>query len=81
VIRRARPQDLEAIVRILRESRAEAMPWLPVLHTAEDDLDHFRGRLDSDEVILRVPRRPVPVRDRRREQRGTDAGCALRVAV
>jgi putative acetyltransferase len=52
VIRRARPEDLEAIVRILRESRADAMPWLPVVHTAEDDLDHFRGRLDTDEVYV-----------------------------
>ena len=50
MIRRARPEDLEAIVGIFRESRAEAMPWLPVLHTAEEDLDHFRGRLDTDEV-------------------------------
>jgi hypothetical protein len=32
LIRRARPEDLEAIVGIFRESRAEAMPWLPVLH-------------------------------------------------
>jgi hypothetical protein len=52
VIRRARREDLEAIVRIFGESRAEAMPWLPVLHTAQEDLDHFRGRLDSDEVFV-----------------------------
>ena len=32
VIRRAGPEDAEAVVRIFRESRAEAMPWLPVLH-------------------------------------------------
>jgi GNAT superfamily N-acetyltransferase len=52
LIRRARPEDLEAIVGIFRESRAEAMPWLPVLHAAEEDLDHFRGRLDTDEVYV-----------------------------
>jgi putative acetyltransferase len=52
LIRRARPEDLEAIVGIFRESRAEAMPWLPVLHTAEEDLDHFRGRLGTDEVYV-----------------------------
>ena len=33
MIRRARPDDVEAVVRIFHESRAEAMPWLPVLHT------------------------------------------------
>jgi hypothetical protein len=52
VIRRARREDLGAIVRIFGESRAEAMPWLPVLHTAEEDLDHFRGRLDRHEVFV-----------------------------
>jgi GNAT superfamily N-acetyltransferase len=52
VIRSARPDDAEAIARIFRESRAEAMPWLPVLHDADEDLAHFRGRVDSDEVYV-----------------------------
>ena len=44
--------DLDSIVRIYRESRAEAMPWLPVLHTAEEDLRYFGDRLRSDEVYV-----------------------------
>jgi GNAT superfamily N-acetyltransferase len=52
VIRRAGPEDAEAIARIFRESRAEAMPWLSVLHDADDVLEHFRGRLDTDEVYV-----------------------------
>ena len=28
------------------------MPWLPVLHTAEDELGHFTGRIGSDEVFV-----------------------------
>ena len=41
MIRRARPDDAEAVVRIFHESRAEAMPWLPLLHTHEEDLGWF----------------------------------------
>jgi putative acetyltransferase len=52
VIRRAQPEDAEAVVRIFRESRAAAMPWLPVLHTAEEDLAYFRGALDGEAYVL-----------------------------
>jgi putative acetyltransferase len=52
LIRRARPEDAEAIAGIFRDSRAEAMPWLPVLHDPDDELEHFRGRVGSDEVFV-----------------------------
>jgi GNAT superfamily N-acetyltransferase len=52
LIRRARAEDAEAIARIFRESRAEAMPWLPVLHDPDDELRHFRGRVETDEVLV-----------------------------
>ena len=144
MIRRAGPGDAEAIARIFRESRAEAMPWLPVLHDPGDVLQHFRGRVETDEVFVlereggvagfailngdeldhfyvapehqragvgaalfrhvqehrperfgfwvfrenerarrfyRVPRRAAPLRHRRRDQRGADAGRPLRVAA
>jgi putative acetyltransferase len=48
VIRRARPEDAEAVVRIFRESRAEAMPWLPVLHTPEEDIGHFARQFEAE---------------------------------
>ena len=44
-VRRARPEDAAACARVLRGSRAEAMPWLPVLHTPEEDLAYLRGVL------------------------------------
>ena len=47
MLRRARLDDVDAIVAIFRESRAEAMPWLPVLHTAEEDRDFFRRSFDE----------------------------------
>jgi GNAT superfamily N-acetyltransferase len=52
MIRRATPADAEAVVRIFHESRAEAMPWLPVLHTKEEDLAWFRGLLAGEAWIF-----------------------------
>jgi GNAT superfamily N-acetyltransferase len=52
LIRRAGPGDAEAAVHIFRESRAEAMPWLPVLHTEEEDLNWFRGTLAGEAYVF-----------------------------
>jgi ribosomal protein S18 acetylase RimI-like enzyme len=52
LIRRARRDDVPAIVRIFRESREEAMPWLPVLHTPEDEAAHFAGRLEEGHDVF-----------------------------
>jgi GNAT superfamily N-acetyltransferase len=54
VIRRARPEDADAVVRIFRESRAEAMPWLPVLHTAEEDTGWYRPRLVGEAWVYEL---------------------------
>ena len=52
MIRRAGPDDAKPVVRIFRESRAEAMPWLPVLHTFEEDVDHFSRQFPVDEAFV-----------------------------
>lgn len=54
MIRRARPEDVEAVVRISRESRAEAMPWLPVVHTAEEDAGYLGRALAGDAYVLEL---------------------------
>ena len=36
-IRQARPDDVDAIAAVHRTSMREAMPWLPDLHTPEED--------------------------------------------
>jgi GNAT superfamily N-acetyltransferase len=54
VIRQAQPGDVEAVVRIFRESRAEAMPWLPVLHTAEEDAGWYRERLAGEAWVYEL---------------------------
>jgi putative acetyltransferase len=54
VIRRARPEDAEAVVSIFRESRAEAMPWLPVLHTREQDVAFFHRALAGEAHVFEL---------------------------
>ena len=52
MIRRATPRDAEAVVWIFRESRAEAMPWLPVLHTEAEDRAWYRERLGGEAWVF-----------------------------
>ncbi|WP_299030727.1 GNAT family N-acetyltransferase [uncultured Sulfitobacter sp.] len=44
-LREAGLDDVKDIVRIHRLSRATAMPWLPVVHSAEEDLWFFTNRV------------------------------------
>jgi ribosomal protein S18 acetylase RimI-like enzyme len=46
VLRPARPEDADALAAILRAAMRGAMPWLPDLHTPEDDRGFLR------EVVL-----------------------------
>ena len=41
IIRPATPSDAEEIARIHRSARSAAMPWLPDLHSPEEDLRYF----------------------------------------
>ncbi len=41
MLRRARPGDVAEIASLFEASRAEAMPWLPVLHSSEEDRNFF----------------------------------------
>jgi len=59
VIRAATPADAEAVARIFREARAEAMPWLPVLHTAAEDVQWFRGVLAGEAWVFEDAGVPV----------------------
>ena len=52
MIRQARPDDLDEIARIFCDSRAEAMPWLPVVHSLEDVREFYAGRLAEDELYV-----------------------------
>jgi GNAT superfamily N-acetyltransferase len=54
VIRRAWPEDAEAVVQVYRESRAEAMPWLPVVHTEEEDVAWYRARLGGEAWVYEL---------------------------
>lgn len=51
-IRLATTSDAAAIADIHRAARAEAMPWLPVLHTPAEDLSFFRQNVLPEETVL-----------------------------
>jgi len=40
-LREAQPADAEQIASVLQLSRRQAMPWLPVLHTPDEDVAFF----------------------------------------
>jgi putative acetyltransferase len=48
VIRRGIPDDAPEVARIFRDSRAAAMPWLPILHTPAEDEAWFRASLTRE---------------------------------
>jgi putative acetyltransferase len=54
VIRRAGRADVEAVARISRDARADAMPWLPVVHTAEEDLAWFEQALAGEAYVFEI---------------------------
>lgn len=46
-IDRLRVDDASEVADVFERSRAAAMPWLPVLHTPEEDVAFFAGQLAS----------------------------------
>src|SRR5690242_19782449 len=52
VIRSACSDDAEAIADALLDSRREAMPWLPVLHSREETIAYFAGHVLVYEEVL-----------------------------
>ncbi|WP_372618706.1 GNAT family N-acetyltransferase [Falsiroseomonas sp.] len=60
VIRPAEPEDAAAIARILRASIRAAMPWLPELHTPEEDLAFIAGQVLPQAEVW-VAGNPAPV--------------------
>jgi ribosomal protein S18 acetylase RimI-like enzyme len=51
-VRSARIDDAEATADVLGESRREAMPWLPVLHSREEGIAYFAGHVLVHEEVL-----------------------------
>lgn len=51
-IRPANKADASAIAQIHRSARAAAMPWLPVIHSADEDLAFFQDRVLPSETVL-----------------------------
>jgi len=51
-IRSARSDDAEAIADVHHDSRREAMPWLPWLHSREETIAYFAGHVLVHEEVL-----------------------------
>ena len=56
MLRRAGPEDADALAAILRAAMRAAMPWLPELHTPDDDRRFLREQvLPEKEVWVAEP--------------------------
>jgi len=53
-IRPALPPDVPRIAEVFRAARESAMPWLPVLHTSEEDLRFFGRVVDTQQTYAAV---------------------------
>ena len=51
MLRRAGPEDADALAAILRAAMREAMPWLPELHTPDEDHRFLRDVVLPDEEV------------------------------
>jgi ribosomal protein S18 acetylase RimI-like enzyme len=51
-IRRARSDDAKAIAEVHFDSRREAVPWLPVLHSREETIAYFTDHVLLHEEVL-----------------------------
>lgn len=51
IIRSGVRHDAAPLARIHREAREAAMPWLPVLHTPEEDFEFFRNHVLAKQTV------------------------------
>lgn len=88
IVRSAAPADLLQVIAVFHASRAAAMPWLPVLHTPEEDQAFFRAQLaggrawvgvEDDELVGFAIASPGWLDHLyvRTDRRGTGVGSAL----
>ncbi|MEM1390591.1 MAG: GNAT family N-acetyltransferase [Pseudomonadota bacterium] len=61
IIRRASTDDAVAIATIHRTSRRYAMPWLPIVHTPDEDVDYFRKDVLPNQVVYVADRAGFPI--------------------
>ena len=61
IIDKASSADANAIAQIHRTARKTAMPWLPVLHTPDEDLWFFSNKVLPVEKVLIAREKTQPV--------------------
>ena len=50
-LRLATPDDAARIAEIHRRARIQAMPWLPIVHTPEEDFDYFSNTVLRSQTV------------------------------
>ena len=53
-IRDAQPSDVPRVASVFRAARGAAMPWLPVLHTPDEDQRYFGRAVDTQQGYVAV---------------------------
>jgi GNAT superfamily N-acetyltransferase len=51
-IERAEAGDIPSIVDVFQQTRANALPYLPILHTHSEDLGHFGAAVEKSTVYV-----------------------------
>ena len=52
LFRVASVSDARSIARLHRASREAAMPWLPVIHSPDEELEFFRNQVLPDQTVI-----------------------------
>jgi GNAT superfamily N-acetyltransferase len=52
MLRAARPEDTPAVIAVFHAARADALPYLPILHTADEDRAFFSGLVERGLVTV-----------------------------
>lgn len=51
-IRQAGPQDVAAVVALFHSARRACLPYLPVMHTRDEDIGYFSGLIAGPGTVL-----------------------------
>jgi GNAT superfamily N-acetyltransferase len=52
ILRAARPEDVETIADLFARSRAAALPFLPILHSRDEDIAFFGTYIDNERMTV-----------------------------
>lgn len=60
-IRPATREDMPQVARVFRASYSQALPYLPTLHTPQEDLSHFSNELFLENIVFVAETSPARI--------------------